>query len=107
MSEAKEEENWAKPGTGADAGEQLAKSASAGKSSSDITNAENASGSEAAGGEDTDSATPQTDNIQDQMLQLKAERDKYKDIALRSVADLDNYRKRMAREKDEAIRFAN
>jgi len=52
-------------------------------------------------------ASTQKDDIQEQMLQLKAERDKYKDIALRSVADLDNYRKRMAREKDEAIRFAN
>jgi molecular chaperone GrpE len=38
---------------------------------------------------------------------LKAELNKYKDIALRSVADLDNYRKRMAREKDDAIRYAN
>jgi molecular chaperone GrpE len=58
-------------------------------------------------GEGSGQTAPQEGNIQDQMLQLKAERDKYKDIALRSVADLDNYRKRMAREKDEAIRFAN
>jgi molecular chaperone GrpE len=43
----------------------------------------------------------------DQLTQLKAELAKYKDIALRSVADLDNYRKRMAREKDDAIRYAN
>jgi molecular chaperone GrpE len=43
----------------------------------------------------------------EQLAQLKAELDKYKDIALRSVADLDNYRKRMAREKDDAIRYAN
>ena len=38
---------------------------------------------------------------------MKAELNKYKDVALRSVADLDNYRKRMAREKDDAIRYAN
>ena len=44
---------------------------------------------------------------QGQLGQLKTELDKYKDIALRSVADLDNYRKRMAREKDDAIRYAN
>ena len=44
---------------------------------------------------------------QEQLGQLKTELDKYKDIALRSVADLDNYRKRMAREKDDAIRYAN
>jgi molecular chaperone GrpE len=49
----------------------------------------------------------QTDDSQDQFAQLKAELSKYKDIALRSVADLDNYRKRMAREKDDAIRYAN
>jgi len=41
------------------------------------------------------------------LAQLKVELDKYKDIALRAVADLDNYRKRMAREKDDAIRYAN
>ena len=49
----------------------------------------------------------QTDDPPDQLAQLKAELNKYKDIALRSVADLDNYRKRMAREKDDAIRYAN
>ena len=32
---------------------------------------------------------------------------KYRDLALRSRAELDNYRKRMAREKEEAIRYAN
>jgi molecular chaperone GrpE len=49
----------------------------------------------------------QTGDPREQLGQLKAELDKYKDIALRSVADLDNYRKRMAREKDDAIRYAN
>lgn len=43
----------------------------------------------------------------EQLAQLKVELEKYKDIALRSVADLDNYRKRMAREKEDAIRYAN
>ncbi len=38
---------------------------------------------------------------------LAAEVDKYKDAALRSRADLDNYRKRVAREKEDAIRYAN
>jgi molecular chaperone GrpE len=47
------------------------------------------------------------DDPQDQLAQLKTELAKYKDVALRSVADLDNYRKRMAREKDDAIRYAN
>jgi molecular chaperone GrpE len=56
-------------------------------------------------GAETDSK--QTGDPREQLGQLKAELDKYKDIALRSVADLDNYRKRMAREKDDAIRYAN
>jgi molecular chaperone GrpE len=49
----------------------------------------------------------QTGDLREQLAQLRAELEKYKDIALRSVADLDNYRKRMAREKDDAIRYAN
>ena len=49
----------------------------------------------------------QTSDAVEQLGQMKMELDKYKDIALRSVADLDNYRKRMAREKDDAIRYAN
>jgi len=38
---------------------------------------------------------------------LKAELDRYKETALRATADLDNYRKRMAREKEETVRYAN
>ncbi|HEY0793863.1 MAG TPA: nucleotide exchange factor GrpE [Chthoniobacterales bacterium] len=38
---------------------------------------------------------------------LRGEVEKYKDIAMRSVADLDNYRKRVSREKEEAARYAN
>lgn len=38
---------------------------------------------------------------------LQAEVEKYRDAALRAAADLENFRKRMIREKDEAIRFAN
>jgi len=38
---------------------------------------------------------------------LQAEVEKYRDAALRAAADLENYRKRMTREKEEAIRFAN
>ncbi len=36
-----------------------------------------------------------------------AEIAKFKDLALRATADLDNYRKRAIREKEEAIRYAN
>lgn len=38
---------------------------------------------------------------------LQAELDRYRDAALRAAADLENYRKRMIREKEESIRFAN
>ncbi|HEY5812206.1 MAG TPA: nucleotide exchange factor GrpE [Terrimicrobiaceae bacterium] len=43
----------------------------------------------------------------DEVPNLIAEREKYKDAALRARADLDNYRKRVAREKEDAIRYAN
>lgn len=36
-----------------------------------------------------------------------AEIEKFRDLALRSRAELDNYRKRVAREKEDAIRYAN
>ncbi len=36
-----------------------------------------------------------------------AEVEKWRDVAARSQADLDNFRKRMAREKTEAIQYAN
>jgi molecular chaperone GrpE len=46
-----------------------------------------------------DASVPATD--------WQAEADRYKDQALRAAADLENFRKRMIREKEEAIRFAN
>lgn len=39
--------------------------------------------------------------------QLKNEVKKYRDQALHAAADLENYRKRMMREKEETIRYAN
>ncbi len=38
---------------------------------------------------------------------LKAEIEQQKDAALRARAEMDNYRKRMAREKEDAIRYSN
>ncbi len=38
---------------------------------------------------------------------LVAEIQKFKELALRTTADFDNYRKRMVREKEDAIRYAN
>lgn len=51
--------------------------------------------------EDATEAAPQP--AQD----FEAEAAKFKDLALRAQADLDNYRKRVTREKEEAIRYAN
>jgi molecular chaperone GrpE len=109
MSEADEQKKLELEMSGSDpqTNESNAKSASVLATSSDMRNAETPSGPEPAKEGVADSTQTQTDKIQDQMLQLRTERDKYKDIAIRSVADLDNYRKRMAREKDDAIRFAN
>lgn len=38
---------------------------------------------------------------------LEGQVEKWKDVAARAQADLDNYRKRMARERSEAIQYAN
>jgi len=40
-------------------------------------------------------------------IDSSAEIEKWKDVAARATADLDNFRKRMAREKFEAIQYAN
>ncbi len=44
---------------------------------------------------------------QEAMTQLQDDLEKFRDLHLRAAADLDNYRKRAAREKDEAIQYAN
>jgi molecular chaperone GrpE len=46
------------------------------------------------------------DNIRE-LLSQAAKADEYRDQLLRTAADLDNYKKRAAREKQEAIKFAN
>ncbi len=38
---------------------------------------------------------------------VAADLEKFRDLAMRTAADFDNYRKRAAREKEEAIRYAN
>src|SRR5216117_285011 len=44
---------------------------------------------------------------EDPMTGLQADLDKFRDLALRSQADFENYKKRSAREKEEAIKYAN
>src|SRR6266478_1552740 len=44
---------------------------------------------------------------EDPMAGLQADLDRFRDLALRSQADFENYKKRCAREKEEAIKYAN
>jgi len=47
------------------------------------------------------------DGGDDPIASLQSDLDRFRDLALRSQADFDNYKKRAAREKDEAIKYAN
>src|SRR5437588_7642220 len=52
------------------------------------------------------STTEQTDGA-DEMASMQADLDRFRDLAMRSQADFENYKKRCAREKEEAIKYAN
>jgi molecular chaperone GrpE len=54
------------------------------------------------GGEDVLGATPDA-----AVSQLQVDLEKFRDLALRSQADFENYRKRSIREREEAVKFAN
>ena len=56
---------------------------------------------------ETDAAVRNPQEAEAAAPDLQAEVEKYRDQALRAAADLENFRKRMIREKEEAIRFAN
>ncbi|MCX6972404.1 MAG: nucleotide exchange factor GrpE [Verrucomicrobia bacterium] len=51
----------------------------------------------------TGEATPAAEEVTD----FQAEAARFKDLALRAQADLDNYRKRAIRDKEDSIRYAN
>jgi molecular chaperone GrpE len=53
------------------------------------------------------SAVPMGEAEQSELEDLQADLDRFRDLALRSQADFENYRKRAAREKEEAIKYAN
>ena len=56
------------------------------------------------------SDTPQTTEPAaggDPWEQLEAEANKWRELALRTAAEMDNLRKRTAREREEAVRYAN
>lgn len=46
-------------------------------------------------------------NLEEALEKQKEETARYKDLALRAQADFDNYRKRAAKDKEDAIRYAN
>ncbi len=49
----------------------------------------------------------EVESVEPEVLSVDEQVNKWKDVAARSQADLDNFRKRMAREKSEAIQYAN
>lgn len=50
---------------------------------------------------------PDTEQSDDDSEGLQADLNRFRDLALRSQADFENYKKRSAREKEEAIKYAN
>jgi len=52
-------------------------------------------------------AAVETTQPEDDTDGLQADLDRFRDLALRSQADFENYKKRAAREKEEAIKYAN
>src|SRR5881275_785783 len=52
-------------------------------------------------------ASPTETDGDDSIANLQADLDRFRDLAMRSQADFENYKKRAVREKEEAIRFAN
>jgi molecular chaperone GrpE len=49
----------------------------------------------------------QRSEAEDPMTGLQADLDRFRDLALRSQADFENYKKRCAREKEDAVKYAN
>lgn len=73
--------------------------------------AENPSGSEEDLLDPKDGAAPSPDegelsSLRERAAQLEKEAAEFKDLALRARAELENYRKRVARERSESLRFS-
>lgn len=58
-----------------------------------------------AGSEGDDSLDSEVSAAGDEVATLAAERDQYRDAALRAQAELENYRKRVAREAENSAKF--
>ena len=74
-----------------------------------LTASENENATSASSAETRAAASSELDRSEsdDPMAGLQADLDRFRDLALRSQADFENYKKRCAREKDEAIKYAN
>jgi molecular chaperone GrpE len=57
--------------------------------------------------ENRDAAGAEEAGEQDPTAALQADLNRFRDMALRAQADFDNFKKRTAREKEEAIKYAN
>src|SRR5207248_1409478 len=64
---------------------------------------------EKKGDQRSTSSAPGTEQAEgvDEMASMQADLDRFRDLAMRSQADFENYKKRCAREKEEAIKYAN
>jgi molecular chaperone GrpE len=62
---------------------------------------------DSASGKDPDYAEPSEQPASDPWDELEKEAAKWKEVSLRTAAEMDNLRKRTAREREEAVRFAN
>jgi molecular chaperone GrpE len=55
----------------------------------------------------SDASARSTTEEDDPMAGLQTDLDRFRDLAMRTQADFENYKKRCAREKEDAIKFAN
>ena len=55
----------------------------------------------------TDAAEAASTPVDSTLAQLQNDLDRFRDLALRTQADFENFRKRAARDKDDAIKYAN
>ena len=56
---------------------------------------------------DASRAAPENENGDGDDNELRADLDRFRDLAMRTQADFENYKKRHAREKEDAIKYAN
>ncbi|MGJ8642045.1 MAG: nucleotide exchange factor GrpE [Luteolibacter sp.] len=70
-------------------------------------NAEATEAQDAPAAQDEATETPAEEKELDPWEELEAEATKWKEVSLRTAAEMDNLRKRTAREREEAIRYAN